>query len=155
MPRNHEILGLRFEIAGLVLVLFATVWQGVVTDWLERNHRNWIAYEQNIVQSATLLVLRDLSLQLSEQDPQRRKEIGVRIADATADAYHAAIQERQSRRGVQRGQSSTSSTVRYCLLLIGAGMIVLGKWLVLRHKSGANSGRQTNIQKPPPKKDAT
>ena len=36
---NREIVGLRCEIVGLVIVLIATIWQGTFTDWFEGKQR--------------------------------------------------------------------------------------------------------------------
>jgi hypothetical protein len=135
MSINKEVLGLRIEIAGLIAILVATLWQGSFTDWFDRNDRNWIAYTQETANLAMLIALRDLSAQVATSDSQRQREIHERVSEQLAKTVSEAISERTKREGLQRGQASTFATVRYALLLLGAAFVVVGKWLVLHHKS--------------------
>lgn len=136
---NREILGLRCEIAGLVVVLLATIWQGTFTDWFDKNSREWIAYTQESVNLALLRAIGDLSGQVNETDPDKKQKLRMDVYDNVAKASTEAIQERQRRTELDKGQANIFSTIRYAMLLIGAVLILGGKWLVLAHKRAAAS----------------
>ena len=135
MHINKELLGLRLEIAGLVTVLLATVWQGSFTDWFDRNNRNWIAYTQETVNFATLRALNDISKQVGLADPEAQRKLRDEVSDTVHQAYLKAIDERDQRLALQHGQASVFGSIRYAMVLVGAALVIFGKWLVLRHKS--------------------
>ena len=134
---NRELLGLRTEIVGLFLILFATIWQGTFTDWFDKTNQGWIAYTQETVNLSVLRALDDLSGQMQETDPDKRQKIRLEIYDNVSAATSAAIKEREARRALERGQAKVFSVIRYITLLIGAALVILGKWLVLAHKRAA------------------
>ena len=131
---NREIVGLRCEIVGLVVVLIATIWQGTFTDWFDKISRDWIAATQESVNLSLLYALNDLSRQVNEADPEKRQKIRMEIYDRVSAATTEAIRDRERRTALEKGQATIFSTTRYAMLLIGAALIVGGKWLVLTHK---------------------
>jgi hypothetical protein len=133
---NREILGLRLELVGLLIVLLSTVWQAAFTDWFEKNSHNWIAYIQEEVNLSVLRAIDNVSQQLLENDQDKRQRLRNKIHDDISTAYGKAINERDKRSALDAGQARIFGTIRHGLLVLGATLIVLGKWLVLQHKKG-------------------
>ena len=134
---NRELFGLRVEIVGLFLVLAATLWQGTFTDWFDGETRGSATYTQEMANVAILRGIDDLSSQIQEVDPEKRREARATVYENIAAATRTAFQERDSRRSLEKGQAKVFSIFRYIMLIAGASCIVLGKWLVLAHKSAA------------------
>lgn len=145
MPETNtrEVWGLRCELTGLLIVLLATVWQATFTDWFERNSSNWVAYIQEEVNLAVLMSLSDLSKQSITKSETESKEIRLQIHDRINNAISKAIEERNRREALDKGQANFFRTIRYSLLALGALLIIFGKWLVLVHKRSNQSLKRT------------
>ena len=139
MKRNLEILGLSTEVLGLTFVLFAALWQGAVTDWLDRFP---IKAQNYIQETANLAILRSINrvaLAMNESDPIRRKELFAEAETISMETQFKLIEIRDQTSTVEKDQASWLTLVRKALFVIGATLIVVGKGLVLRYKSLAVS----------------
>lgn len=134
---NLELLGLSLEIVGLLLALGAALYQAVVTDWFSNYHRDAIALAQGSSTIDTMASLQLLSRQLNEADANVRRQINDDLHERTGRVIRAVIEDREQRTNVARGQQSSYGSVRLYLFGVGALFVVLGKWLVLLHKSAA------------------
>ena len=140
---NRELVGLRSEIGGLVVVLLTTIRQGAFTDWFDKNSREWIAYARKSVNLAVLLAINDLSGQIDETDPDKRRQQRMQVYDRTTAAITEAIRERERRTSLIKGQAKMFSTIRYAMLLIGAALILAGNgWLL--HTSAMRQPKRPN-----------
>ena len=132
MTASREVWGLRFELAGLLVVLAATLWQLTVTDWWDQQLREWQAYIQEDVNLAVLLSLKDLGYLATVEDKTTRQRVATEIYERTSRAVNDAISKREERRkAIRDGQPETFAKVRMVLLLLGAGLLVVGKWMTL------------------------
>ncbi len=132
LTRSREVWGLRFELAGLLVVLAATFWQLTVTDWWDQQLREWQAYIQEDVNLAVLLSLKDLGYIATVEDKTTRQRVSTAIYERTSRAVNDAISKREERRkAIREGQPEAFAKVRMVLLLLGAGLLVVGKWMTL------------------------
>ena len=134
MSATKEVWGLRCELTGLLIVLLATVWQATFTDWFDRTSRDWLGYIQEEVNISLLRSLDDLSGQVQELDETKKRELRLKVYDETSAAIFKAIEQRDQRNALAKGQEKIFGTIRYLLLALGAALIIFGKWLVLVHK---------------------
>lgn len=134
---NMEIAGIRSEICGLALVLIAALWQAQFTDWFDRNNTEWSNYIQEDVNMAILASLHEMALGMSASDPELRKQEADAVADRTAATISKALEERNRRMALRKGQASYFGLVRLILAIAGAGLIIVGKYLAFLHKARA------------------
>jgi hypothetical protein len=152
---NQEVLGLRCEIVGLALAVGAAVFQ-YFSDWFPTYHRDAIALTQGSNTIDTMATLQLLSRQMNEADPQMRKQISDDIHDRTSRVIREVMDDRNQRKSVARGQQSLFSTLRLASFMLGAFLIVVGKWLVMRHKHQASLPKAAPaVPDAPPVGDAT
>lgn len=103
----------------------------------KRTARRAIALAQGSSTIDTMASLQLLSRQLNEADADVRRQINDDLHERTGRVIRAVIEDREQRRSVARGQQSSYGSVRLYLFGVGALFVVLGKWLVLLHKSAA------------------
>jgi len=139
MKRSLEVLGLSIEVIGLTVLLFAALWQGTVTDWFDQ----FPVKSQNYIQeTANLAILRSInrfSLAMDEADPVRRKALLAEAEAVSMDTQFKLIEIRDQTKAVEKDQASWLRLIRQALFVLGAVLIIVGKGLVLRHKSLATS----------------
>jgi hypothetical protein len=121
------------EFGGLLLVLLATWWQLMFTEWFD-----WAAAEGRAVQQeqAELAILHALPLvadACTAEDPTVRVKIQETLYRTAGDGVTRAIGERESRLRLHKEQAEVFGWIRSGLLLLGAVAMVLGKWLEIRN----------------------
>ena len=135
LKRSREITGLFLEVLGLAVLLFASIWQAFVTDWLD----NFPVKSQYYIQeTANLAVLRSLDglVQIArEDDPTRRKVEIDKVSMVAKDAQFQLIEIRDRTEKVEHDQGSWLKFIRHTLFVIGAAFIIFGKFFVLLHKA--------------------
>ncbi len=130
--KKREVWGLRLELVGLCIILFATGWQVGVTDWWDQQLIEWQSRIQEEVNLAILLSLQQLGSLIAEDDKKEEKEKALRVYKLTSQAYQKAISMRDRRRETMaNGQANDFQNVRAILLVMGAGFLTIGKWLTL------------------------
>lgn len=129
-----EVKGLRFEAAGLSLILAAALWQASVSDWLDRYPIESIAYAQEEVNVAVLTSIDQLSLRMSSDTPETRRYYGDQVSKVVGQGLTNAIEIRKQREMLTRTQGKWLGHVRVWLAALGALSVILGKVLVSLHK---------------------
>lgn len=139
---NKELLGLKFEVVGLILVFMATIWQVAFTDDLAKDSSEWNFFIQEEVNLALLDAARSINVQIStrEHDPVRLRELNEETVRRVAGATERAIRQRDERRAFEAGVAKQFGTIRFVMIVLGACLVVAGKWLVIRHKSCSTKG---------------
>jgi len=132
MKNVKEVWGLKFEVAGLFLVVFATVWQVAFTNWFEEQGREWQALIQEDANVSILSSQIHLANALATDSAILRKELAGKVYERNSDAYSKQIRERDKRREfMKHGQSAYFGTVRSIFLVLGTLALLIGKWLTL------------------------
>ena len=135
LPKSLEVRGLAIEIAGLVMLVVAAIWQASVTDWFD----TFPAKSQYFIQeTANLAVLRaqdSTALALAEEDAAKRKQRLYEVSDLTRKATGDLVKTRMQVETVEKSQGALLKLVRHALFVFGALLIVVGKFCVLRHKA--------------------
>ncbi len=131
-PEKMEIMGLKSELTGLIVVLVSVIWQATLSGWWDRELILWDGYRQYEAQVAMLESLRDFNELQQEKNPQIREMIITenrqRLVKATSRAWH---QDDSIRHTTSEGQAALVSYTQGFLLVLGACLFVIGKWLVL------------------------
>ncbi len=134
MRRNLEISGLQCEVLGLLFLLIAAVWQAQFNDWFDKTARDWQSYIQEDVNIALLTSIEELSKQGLGKTEMAKQDAWNKIYERTSQAVNKAIRERTSRENLDMGQARIFGWIRFFFFTLGAILIVVGKYLVLRHK---------------------
>jgi hypothetical protein len=137
MKSEKEIWGLRAELAGLAIVAVATIWQVAFTSWFEEQSREWESLIQEEVNLSVLSSQIDIANILSTEEKHLKQSAWQNIHDRNGQAISKAIDERDKRHALfTKGQGHFFAVIRSLLLIIGAFLLALGKWLTL---SGVHS----------------
>lgn len=129
---NKEIWGLRLELIGLIVIFIGAIWQSMFTSWWDRNLVEWQSYIQEEVNLAVLSSLRDLTSLEKINDIERRNNIIQESLDRIDRAYSTSIKERDKReKAMNDGQASLFFSIRAFLIILGAFLLVVGKWFLL------------------------
>jgi hypothetical protein len=129
---TREVWGLRFELAGLLLVLAATIWQANITDWWDEQLREWQALIQEDTNLALLVSVGNLEHLETTKDDYIRQQLAIDIKDRTSRVANKIIEDRQRRPAtMSEGQAGAAAKVRRFLLIFGAGLVAVGKWTTM------------------------
>lgn len=133
MARRSEIWALRLELLGLVMVMTATSWQVLVSDWFGSQPAQWRYQIQEEVNLALMRVLRSIGEQLATQDAESRREIYDSASKKINETVRRTVEERTKlNHWTNGGQYSVSHIVKNMLFVFGAAFFVAGKYLSLR-----------------------
>ncbi len=132
--KDYEFFGLLAEIVGLTLLLIAAVWQISFTDWFDHQYFESVHFVQEGVNGAILDAELMLAAQMAQEDVDKRKQGLNEIYDRVGQARSAAIEDRQRRDRMMKGQGAAFKSIRAALFVLGSLLIVTGKIMVLRHK---------------------
>jgi hypothetical protein len=135
MTKTTEVKGLTYEIWGLIFLLGATIWQVFGSDWFEKQLSKSGVYTQETANVATLTLIEMLTKQIAAPTDAGRHEIGQEIAIKANNLKGQLFAERAQTESFERGQVSVAKSIRLSLAAIGGVLIVLGKCVVMRHKS--------------------
>jgi hypothetical protein len=133
LSRDSEVWGLRFELFGLLVVVAATFWQAVLTDWWDLQLREGQAWIQEDVNIAELESIRNLADLAATDDAALRQRIATSISNTTSKAISDAIGKRKERaKAISQGQPELFASIRTWLLVLGAAFLAIGKWMTLQ-----------------------
>ena len=133
MKNQEEIWGLRFELAGLIIVFFATVWQVTFTNWFDEQNTEWQFFIQEEVNMAVLASQMDIASMISTEDKNTKKRLSQIVYNRDGEAINKALQERDKRHSFfDKGQGYYFQAIRSSLLILGSILLAFGKWLSLR-----------------------
>jgi hypothetical protein len=69
---------------------------------------------------------------LTQEKNEEQQRVSLQISDRASKAINHAIAKREERRKfITEGQADKFGKVRALLLVLGAGLLVIGKWLTL------------------------
>lgn len=137
IPRKNpefEINGLIVEALGIMCVLLAAVWQFAFTDWFDRTYFEQQFYTQESVNIAILASLATMESAPLLSNPKMRDDSLFESSQRARNAISTAIDDRDRRLKLQRGQAAGFKLVRVSLFVIGSFCIAVGKIMVLLHK---------------------
>lgn len=133
---NREIAGLRSEILGLVILLAAAIWQAWGTDWYDRFDLDYHYMIQGDVNNALLENQKSLASMIrSTSNEQMLRDEGDRVLDRNYDTVIKVMEGEKRRAEVKKGEAKLFKNIRLVLALVGSICLILGKYLVLTHKS--------------------
>lgn len=139
-----ESKGLATEIAGLLMLLLATVWQVAFTDWLDTFPARSQYYIQETANLAILQALGKTAEAIRDESPDIRRKLLDEADTISTKAMFDLVGIRASVDEVAKNQSAPFRTVRYVLFVLGAILIVIGKVLVLIHKDAQGKADPSN-----------
>jgi hypothetical protein len=132
MDRKRESYGLSFELVGLLVIFVASFWQLNVTEWFDFQMMEWQSSIQEDVNLTILHSLNKFNWLILEEDRNIKNSISIQISQNISDGLHKVIKQREKRKeAIETGQYNTFSWVRKLLLLLGAGFLIIGKWITL------------------------
>ena len=137
--QNLEIFGLTAEVLGLATLLLAAIWQATVTDWHDAYPVRSQYFIQETANLAVLQALGKASMALNESNPERRRTQLNEADDITRQAMFRLVEIRTDTDAVEKSQTSWLKLIRHSLFVLGAALIILGKFLVLKHKQSLAS----------------
>jgi hypothetical protein len=151
MKNDKGLWGLRLELIGLFIIFLTIVWQISFTNWFASVAQDWVRYIQEDVNYETLNSLQVISTQVAENNPERRAEMARDVYDRLTKARSKLIDERDKRdKFITNGQYSFFMTIHAALLVLGALMMVVGKWMNLKAYSIKNAAEQPFQHPTPP-----
>ena len=128
------------DFIGVLLLLFAAIWQFVFTDWFSSQE---LAHHVFVSDEMTYNLLVGIG-RLSDQMAVGKPADGRTIHDQMAEAVSQAIERRDSKRLQSDPQSHIFSGIRAFLFVLGSGGIVVGKFLSY-HRARKNAIREAEI----------
>ena len=132
MKNKLELLGYRFEIAGLVFAVLAVVWQANFSGWWDTERVEWQYSIQEEANLAVLRTLKDIVLLQAIDDKEELKKRASRISQEANDAIWEIITERLQRDKRLKEQANLFSVIAFILVALSAVFIVVGKVLVYK-----------------------
>lgn len=135
MRKNHETLGLRMELAGLIILFVATFWQAEFSGWWDNELPEWQYLIQEGVNLEVLGVLAQISSLTAIEEPEERKQKAYETSTRAKQAISNAIEMRDERCKARKAQASLFSTISLVLALTGAFLLILGKYISVRAAS--------------------
>ena len=132
MEKKYKVLGLKIELTGLAFVFIATFWQGIFSGWWDTQSSEWQYWIQEEVNISQLSVLADIVDASLIDDPELRKNVALRASQKAKEAIGREVDMREERKNALKGQASLFSTIRLILVLIGAFLLIIGKYLSIR-----------------------
>ncbi len=136
MNNSLEIWGLRLELIGLVVVLIVTSWQVIVTDFFETQHNAWKNSIQRDVNITILGSLIDISNQIATNDDNSKITASNLVRERNYDVLNTTIDESDSlEEWTNKEQYSFFMSIKGTLFILGALLFVVGKFLILKHKT--------------------
>ena len=137
VQKRYELWGHRLEFAGVVVVMFATFWQAGFSDWWKDQLGEWQFYIQEEVNLSLLYSVQNLAELDSEMNPQQKAKVIQRMRDDTARTVQKVIDDRKRREHeIKSGQSAVFFRIRDSLLVVGAVLFAVGKWMLLAAARG-------------------
>jgi len=132
---TKEIAGLSSEVAGLALVLASTLWQVTWTDWYDEHVRS--EHEKVVLAALTDIQSNQarLATMLVTSDEQVRKDRHLSIVLESTETFTKGMASARDIEDWKRNYWWSFGGVRYAMFVLGAILIILGKALVLWHKS--------------------
>ena len=134
-----EIWGLRCEFYGALIATVCLGYQYLFTDFFGSYSLDALAENQTTANADILRAIHLLSRQVATKDEDEANRRAADVSDKTGADIENVIRANAERRAVLSGQGSVFKTVLNWLTVIGALVLVLGKWLQLRHKEGATT----------------
>ncbi|MDF9401598.1 hypothetical protein [Vibrio sp. 1180_3] len=132
MKNKLELLGYKFEIAGLVFAVLAVVWQANFSGWWDTERVEWQYSIQEEANLAVLGTLKDIALLQAIDDQEELKKRASDISQEANDAIWEIIKERQQRDKRLKEQANLFSIIAFILVALSAAFIVIGKVLVYK-----------------------
>ena len=132
MKNKLELLGYRFEIAGLVFAVLAVVWQANFSGWWDTERVEWQYSIQEEANLAVLRTLKDIVLLQAIDDQEELKKRASHISQEANDAVWEIITERLQRDKRLKEQANLFSVIAFILVALSAVFIVVGKVLVYK-----------------------
>ena len=132
-----EIWGLRCEFYGALIATVCLGYQYLFTDFFGSYSLDTLAENQTTANADILRAIHLLSLQVATKDEDEANRRAADVSDKTGADIENVIRANAERRTVLSGQGSAFKTVLNWLTVIGALVLVLGKWLQLKHKERA------------------
>ena len=132
MKNKLELLGYRFEIAGLVFAVLAVVWQANFSGWWDTERVEWQYSIQEEANLAVLRTLKDIVLLQAIDDQEELKKRASHISQEANDAVWEIITERLQRDKRLKEQANLFSIIAFILVALSAVFIVVGKVLVYK-----------------------
>lgn len=130
--RNYEVLGLKFEIAGLVFLLAAALWQTSVSGWWEEQlpeYHYLIQYESNI---DILYGISNLASLYNIKDEEKIKSAIDEIKTKSSLAVSEMASKYAEKERNEKGAASSLSKVAVFLSLFAAFLIIVGKYYIMK-----------------------
>jgi hypothetical protein len=128
MKKYRKIFSISFELAGLTILLFASIWQFVFTDWFDTELLEWQFMIQRDMTYEVLDGISNIGYYALEKDENTKRDIADKIIKNAGNAQSVALAERDRRSLIKnRGQAKKFNTVKFSLFILGAVLIVLGK----------------------------
>ncbi|ENG7521820.1 hypothetical protein ABVD55_005048 [Vibrio harveyi] len=132
MKNKLELLGYRFEIAGLIFAVLAVVWQANFSGWWDTERVEWQYSIQEEANLAVLGTLKDIALLQAIDDQEELKKRASLISQEANDAIWEIITERLQRDKRLKEQANLFSIIAFILVALSAVFIVVGKVLVYK-----------------------
>jgi hypothetical protein len=134
---SKEVWGPRIELLGLILLLAGAFWQAKFSGWWDQQLPEWQALIQEDVNLALLLSVQNIAKMQATNDENSKKYYVDQVQNSTNEAYEFSITERDKRKAAMRnGQAASFWSVRDIIMILGAALIVVGKWFNLQHAKG-------------------
>jgi len=146
MRRNKEVIGLSTEIVGLTLLLIASLWQIVFTDWLDSYPVKAQYYIQENANISLLRGIATVSQALNEGDLSKRNKLLDEAKRICVDTESKLVEDREATTHVVRDQGKPFKVVRKVLFVLGALLIIVGKISILKFKIGARSNLTQSLE---------
>lgn len=137
MKTKYEKRGLLLEITGLVLLLIATFWEAEFSGWWNNTAVEMQTSVQEEVNLSVLRALSDIAALSAIDDQATVKRVASDASDAAKKASFNAIEMREERKRLIKGQSDLFAQIKLLLFCTGAIFVILGKVLFLRAYNSA------------------
>lgn len=132
MSERRELWGSRLEFAGVLVVMLTAFWQAAFSDWWKDQLGEWQSYIQEEVNLSLLYSVHNLAELELVQDSQAKMDIVQKMRNQTARTVEKAIGERNKRQSeIKKGQAALFFQIRTSLVMLGAILFSIGKWLSL------------------------
>lgn len=130
---NKEVLGFKLELAGLIFLFLGTFWQANFSGWWDKNAYEWQYWIQEEVNLTLLNSVNDIASMMVIEREDLKENASKNIADSVNHAKSFAISEGKKRRGaLTDGQAALFANIEKWLLLLGAMLLIVGKWCSLQ-----------------------
>lgn len=133
-PSYLEIWGLKVELFGLLILVFATIWEVAITNKTDKYTLESKEQMQLVANTNLLLGIQDLALALKTKDITHKDQYLKDAYDTTQEAYVKMSEINMQTRSMEQQYFSWQRLMHKAHFIFGALLVMLGKYMVCTHK---------------------